>query len=170
MTQQTIAEHPGGEQHAARVRIDAADKLLRRKDDALSGFAALLFGDVVPEDLVAYEPAELAALAREALTFLATRKAGAAKVRFDTPAPEGDRLKSIAVIEIVNDDMPFLLDSVMGELTRLGVAPRLVAHPILVVKRDKAGRLTSPPEAPRRADGETRESFIHLHVDRIDDG
>ena len=45
------------------------------------------------------------------------------------------------MIEIVNDDMPFLVDSVMGELTERGLAVRLVAHPILAVERDKSGKL-----------------------------
>lgn len=169
MTQAKTADRPVGEERAARARIDAAGKLLRGKTEALDGFAALLFGHVAPEDLVVYEPSELAALARDAHAFLATRKAGEPKVRFVTPPLEGDRLKSIAVIEIVNDDMPFLLDSVMGELAQHGVVPHLVAHPILAVKRDKAGRLTAPPEAPRRMAGETRESFIHIHVERIVD-
>jgi glutamate dehydrogenase len=168
MTQQRIAERPGGEERAARSRIDTAEKFLR-KSDTPGNFAALLFGRVVPEDLIAYEPSELAALAREAYAFLATRKTGAPKIRFDNPSAEGDRLKSISVVEIVNDDMPFLLDSVMGELTRRGLVPVLVAHPILTVMRDnKTGKLTAPPEEGRRSeDGETRESFIHIHVQRV---
>ena len=46
------------------------------------------------------------------------------------------------MIEIVNDDMPFLLDSVMGELAERGVEARLVVHPVFTVTRDPSGRLT----------------------------
>ena len=49
-------------------------------------FAALLFGRAAPEDLVGYDAAELAALAREAWAFLAARKPGAPKIRFEQPA------------------------------------------------------------------------------------
>src|SRR5438093_216227 len=97
-----------GDEHAARVLIDAAGKLLKdERGGAPVGFAALLFGRAAPEDLTGYEPGELAALARAAFAFLATRKPGAAKVRFEQPeAGSGKRLKAISVIEIANDDMP----------------------------------------------------------------
>ena len=59
---------------------------------------------------------------------------GAPKVRIATPAASaGERLQQISVIEIVNDDMPFLLDSVMGELAERGVEVRLVVHPVFTV-------------------------------------
>ena len=43
----------------------------------------------------------------------------------------------MTVIEIVNDDMPFLVDSVMGELAERRLEVRLVAHPVLGVARDR---------------------------------
>src|SRR4029078_13619652 len=115
MNQQAITSRPGSEERAARARIDAAAKLLRSdKGNVPAEFVALLFGRAAPEDLVGYEAAELAVLAREAWAFVATRKAGAPKIRLEQPkASDGEHLKSISVIEIVNDDMPFLVDSVM---------------------------------------------------------
>src|SRR3954447_17752697 len=171
MNQQAIVDRPDREDRAARARIDAAAKLLRGgKSDVPDDFVALLFGRGAPEDLVTYEAAELAALARDAWAFVATRKAAAPKIRFEQPkAADGERLKSISVIEIVNDDMPFLVDSVMAELTERGLAPRLVVHPILAVSRDKAGRLTSARAEAGRNKDETRESFIHVHVARVED-
>ena len=171
MNQQAIVDRPDREDRAARARIDAAAKLLRgRKSDVPDDFVALLFGRAAPEDLVGYEAAELAALAREAWAFVATRKPAAPKIRFEQPkASDGEHLKSISVIEIVNDDMPFLVDSVMAELTDRGLAPRLVVHPILAVARDKAGRLTTAPSEAGRNKDEARESFIHVHVARIED-
>src|SRR4051794_3370347 len=106
-----------GDEHVARALIDAAGKLMKDADTP-ANFAALLFGRAAPEDLAGYEPAELAALARSAFAFIATRKPGTAQVRFEQPQAEaGERLKSISVIEVANDNMPFLLDSVMGEVT-----------------------------------------------------
>src|SRR3954447_9196432 len=172
MNQQAIVDRPDREDRAARARIDAAAKLLRGgKSDVPDDFVALLFGRAAPEDLVGYEAAELAALAREAWAFVAARKPGAPKIGIAQPkASDGEHLKSVSVIEIVNDDMPFLVDSVMAELTERGLAPRLVAHPILAVSRDKAGKLTAAPTEAGRSKDETRESFIHLHVGRVDDG
>jgi glutamate dehydrogenase len=170
MDQQTITSRPGSEERAARARIDAAAKLLRGDKSNVPGeFAALLFGRAAPEDLVGYDAAELAVLAREAWVFLAARKPSTPKIRFEQPAQGGEHLNSISVIEIVNDDMPFLVDSVMAELTERGLSPRLVVHPILAVARDKTGKLSGPPAEAGKSKDETRESFIHIHVARIDD-
>src|SRR5205823_6615925 len=111
-----------------------------------------------------------AALAREAWAFLATRKPGAPKIRFESPkASDGEHLKSISVIEIVNNDMPFLVDSVMGELTERGLVTRLIVHPIIEVERDKTGKLKGPPKAAGSNRDAARESLIHIHVSRVDD-
>src|ERR1043165_6124509 len=110
MTQHMTAEHSSPEQRSVRARVGAAGKLLREgKIDVPDGFAALLFGRAAPEDVVRYDAAELAALAHEAWTFFSVRKSGAVKIKFESPdATIGDHLKTISVIEIINDDMPFL--------------------------------------------------------------
>ena len=171
MNQQAISNRPGGEERAARTRIDAAAKLLRGdKTNVPEGFTALLLGRTASEDLVGYEAVELAALTREAWAFLSVRQPGVPKIRVEFPrASDGEHLKLVSVIEIVNDDMPFLVDSVMAELTERGLATRLVAHPILAVERDKAGKLSAPPSESANKKGEPRESFIHIHVERIED-
>ena len=169
MTQHVTAERSSAEERSARARIGAAAKLLRdAKSDAPDGFVALIFGRAAPEDLVRYDAAELAALASSASAFFTMRKPGSAKIRFESPdASLGDHLKTISVIEIVNDDMPFLVDSVMGELNECGLDIRLVAHPIVATERDKSGKLKFAPTEAKSRNGDPRESFIHIHVDRI---
>jgi glutamate dehydrogenase len=73
--------------------------------------------------------------------------------------------KTIAVIEIVNDDMPFLVDSVMGEIADRKLTVRLVAHPVFGVRRD--GPKLTAMEAARGGDS-VRESFIHIHSEPLD--
>ena len=63
--------------------------------------------------------------------------------------------------------MPFLVDSVMAELAERGIDVRLVVHPVFAVARDPQGRLVDFKAVP--VPGSARESFIHIHVDRIDD-
>src|SRR5262245_24745281 len=147
MTQHVAADRSSSEDRSARARIGAAGKLLRdSKSGVPDGFAALLLARTAPEDLVRYDAAELAALTREAWTFVGTRKPGETKIRVESPdASWGEHLKTISVIEIVNDDMPFLVDSVMGELAERGLDIRLVAHPIIAAERDKSGKLKSEP-------------------------
>ena len=126
-------------------------------------FFAALYGRAPPDDLERYRPEELAAIGEEAWTFLAERKPGAAKIAF-TPA----RLTpGVTVLDVLNDDMPFLVDSVLGELSERGVDIRFLVHPVLTVERDEAGRLTAF-NGIRKGEGR-RESFIHIHVQGIDD-
>ena len=70
----------------------------------------------------------------------------------------------MSVIEIVNDDMPFLFDSVMGELAERRLTVQLVAHPVFGVWRDGANlAVLGAPDAA----GSARESFIHIHLEPI---
>jgi len=59
------------------------------------------------------------------------------------PGPQIPRGVSYSVIEIVTDDMPFLVDSVTSELTREGRAIQLVAHPLFAVTRDATHELSA---------------------------
>src|SRR6185312_4141694 len=65
--------------------------------------------------------------------------------------------------EIVNDDMPFLVDSVMGEITERRLDVYLVAHPMFGVSR--SGNKLAGIGAPDAAGA--RESFIHIHLSPI---
>ena len=158
------------EEHAAALLIAAAQALLsERRPDIPRDFATGLFSRAVPEDLVPYDGREIATLAESAWSFLAERAPGRPKLRIESPAErDGERLRTVSVLEIVNDDMPFLLDSILGELSEQGVEVRLVVHPVFAVMRDGANRLTGF-EGERPVPGALRESFIHIHLERIAD-
>ena len=164
-----------------QIPASAEDKGLRQLIDKTGqflkgtavpdGFVARLFARASLEDIAVYNPSELAALATEAYDFLAVRTPGVPKIRIYSPepAPDTDRTRAISVIELLNDDMPFLVDSIMAELAARNIAVRLVVHPILTVARDQSGRLDRiAPEEPT-AETLLRESLMHIHVDRIDD-
>jgi glutamate dehydrogenase len=67
---------------------------------------------------------------------------------------------------IVNDDMPFLVDSIAAAVAAHGLAVHSIIHPILSVRRDADGRLTDILD--RSASGERRESMIYMEIDRAD--
>ncbi|HMK80842.1 MAG TPA: NAD-glutamate dehydrogenase [Xanthobacteraceae bacterium] len=160
------------EERAARRLIEQASNILKGLRGGIpESFAALLYAGAVPEDLVRYEARELADLAEAAWLFAQERKPGAPKIRFEArTGPLGaERVKSVSIIEILNTDMPFLLDSVMGELTAQGLEVRLVLHPIFTVERDHTGALTGFRGEGPAIGVARRESFIHIHVERIED-
>ncbi len=76
------------------------------------------------------------------------------------------------IIEMVNDDMPFLVDSINLALTERALTLHFLAHPIFAVSRDATGTLRAVHEARRamlRGAKQRLESFQHLEVDRIVD-
>jgi glutamate dehydrogenase len=162
--------HASDEESAARELVRQAALLVENSGDLPRGFVSALFGRAAAEDLVAYSAQEIAALARASFGHLQKRVPGVASVRVSNPQPVAGTksLEAVTVIEICNDDMPFLLDSVLGEIAAQGPTARLVAHPMFTVERDKAGKLLAwKGEAPAKAK-EHRESFIHVHIERID--
>jgi glutamate dehydrogenase len=92
------------------------------------------------------------------------RAAGQAKIEIINP-PKVRR----TVVHIVNDDMPFLVDSVTAELSRQGFAVHLLIHPILRVRRDAAGKLAELRAAGKTTADPTRtsaESWMRIEIDQ----
>jgi glutamate dehydrogenase len=120
----------------------------------------------VPDEDLAGDPAELAAAALDHLAWARTRRPGAAKIRAFNPVPDENGWSSRhTVVQLVNDDMPFLVDSVTNVLNRLGHGILLTVHPLLPVRRDGRGVLkelysSKPPPGART------ESFIHVEIAR----
>ncbi len=151
------------EENPAQASLAEADALLHgRRPDIPATFVSQLYARAVPEDVARYAAADLAELGERAWDFFSQRKPAAPKIRCETVtlAVSGVR-QTVTVIEAVNDDMPFLLDSVMGELAERRIDVLLVAHPVFGVTREDS-RLCALG-APGASHG-TRESFIHVHV------
>jgi glutamate dehydrogenase len=154
--------------------LSAASQALADKSRRLTppGMVSCLFGRAPVEDLAQYTPDALASLATSAHEHLmAPRRPGHWDIRLlDFEMVTDEHRREYTVVQVVNDDMPFLLDSTLSELTEQGYEPHLVAHPILAVKRDDEGELVAfEGEAtltPRPAI--QRESLIHIHIDRVD--
>ncbi len=101
-----------------------------------------------------------AALAADMLEFARARKRGKPNIRLFNPNQKEHGWESPhTVVQIINDDMPFLVDSVTMALAEQGLGVHVLGHPVLRVARDKAGKLTG------LGDGDA-ESFIHLEIDR----
>ncbi|MFN5821138.1 MAG: glutamate dehydrogenase, partial [Novosphingobium sp.] len=69
-------------------------------------------------------------------------------------------------IGVVNDDMPFLVDSIATTVAAQGLTIDRLVHPVLPVRRDGAGMLTAVVQGD--AAGEKRESMVYLETRRAD--
>ncbi|MBJ6980669.1 NAD-glutamate dehydrogenase [Luteimonas sp. MC1572] len=128
-------------------------------DDA-SAFANAFYLRLTEDELPLHDADGWAALANDFLDFARKRKPGTASVRMFNPTLAQHGWESAhTVLQVVNDDMPFLVDSVTMALADLGVGVHVLGHPVLQVRRDKTGKLLSLGEG-------AAESVMHLEIDR----
>ncbi|HEV8678524.1 MAG TPA: NAD-glutamate dehydrogenase, partial [Stellaceae bacterium] len=156
----TKAALVGEAQILAETQGEAAERAL------LPRFIADLYEHAPPSDIALRSPADLCGAALALWRFATLRPRGSAKLRVYNPAGIRDGWSSPhTIVEIINDDMPFLVDSVTAAIDASGRETRLVIHPILNVSRDAAGSLVAldPPA------GGLRESWMQIAVTREPD-
>jgi glutamate dehydrogenase len=150
------------------------ERLSADQAERVAAFARQLYQRVDPEDLLERDVADLYGAALAQWGFIARRQPGVAKVRVYSPRFEEHGWRSPhTIVELITDDMPFLVDSVTMELNRHGLTIHLPIHPILVVRRDAGGELVellpaeeTSKEPPQVPPGALREACIHIEVDR----
>ena len=148
------------------------EKLIAAKTSAAQLEQAKLFvakycNGVDAEDFVARDAVEWAALSLSHLAFGSEFQRGAPKMRIFTPrAVENGWDAASTVIEFVNDDMPFLVDSIAMEINRQGIAIELILHPLFDATRDQHGALVKLDNVKG---GKHIESWIHVEIERITD-
>ena len=100
-------------------------------------FAEQAAADVIADELPELTTAGLAANLADFWGFGERRRGRKPLVRI-APALEAAE-PGLDRLEIIQDDCPFLVDSVMGEIADQGLAVRAMFHPIVEVRRDRAG-------------------------------
>jgi glutamate dehydrogenase len=141
-------------------------KSLRNKKD-INGYLRRYFADVPYEDMQNRLPKIMGQAAVAHLDFAKTRKAGQPLLRIFNPNEDTHGYQSaFTIVEMVNDDMPFLVDSVSAAISRHGLAIHMTVHPIYRVHRDARGKLTGLATS---GNGGRVESFIRFVVDRESD-
>ena len=130
-----------------------------RQDEAVK-FATAFYKRMEADEYPHHEPDAWAALASDMLDFARLRKPGNANVRVFNANRKAHGWESPhTVLQIVNDDMPFLVDSVSMALAELGIGVHVLGHPVVRISRDKSGRLTAVGEGKA-------ESLMLLELDR----
>jgi glutamate dehydrogenase len=159
------------ETHLAEIAELISSKLGATQRTAADVFAKQYCSGLDREDLIARDVPSWAALAVNHLKFAQAFQHGAPKLRIFNPvAAEHGFASTSTIVEFVNDDMPFLVDSIMMELLRQGVDTRLVLHPLFAVTRDQHGELVSMSDAAQGIKaGTSSESWIHVEIERMTD-
>ena len=151
------------------------------RDADLAAYLKRYYRHVADEDLAQRDPVDLAGAALSHRQLAAHRGGGQANVRVFTPTVEKNGWQTgHTVVEIVIEDMPFLVDSVTAELNRADRSIHLVVHPTVVVRRTIEGDLrevldvsastvSTGAKDPSWPDDATVESWIHMEVDRETD-
>lgn len=123
------------------------------------------FRRVPIDDLASEAPQTLAAIVISQLEFLKQRNPGERLIRVFNPTLDSEGWDSPhTIIEMVNDDMPFLVDTASLTLSEMEMGVHLIIHPVIHVGRDDTGQLTSI-YAKKTASG-ISESIIQFQVDR----
>ena len=175
---------------AEQLKRDLIDRVVERAQQRLDAdraervarFVKQFYAHTPPDDLLGEEPDSLYGAALAVFSFGKTRESGTAKVRVYNPHLEEHGYHTPhTVVEIVNDDMPFLVDSVTARLASMAGQVHLMIHPIVRVVRDDKGELQDVAEAVRTADTVApneaaasastaeesdvrRESFMHMEI------
>ncbi|WP_030271988.1 NAD-glutamate dehydrogenase [Streptomyces sp. NRRL B-24484] len=147
---------------------------------ALAAFLHHYYLHTAPEDLVDRDPVDVYGAAASHYRLGLKRPQGTAEVRVHTPTVEENGWScGHTVVEVVTDDMPFLVDSVTNELTRLDRGIHLVVHPQLAVRRDITGKLLEILDVDACSRSQAAgtewpadavvESWMHIEIDRETD-
>ncbi|MBB6378786.1 glutamate dehydrogenase [Pseudonocardia eucalypti] len=148
---------------ARRVLAQARDA-----DPSIAELTELYFRHTPPEDLAAAEPRQVVAAVRAHRELATQRSHGRPVLRVRDGAEQLGR--ACTVVEIVTDDMPFLVESVVAAVGRSGAFVQRVMHPIVAVRRSLSGELSDvlPDANPNDPPSGTQlESWMHLETDPL---
>lgn len=153
-------------QTIARVIDHAREKLPSERMEATERFLRRYYAAASSDDLAGVAVKTLYGAAVSHMNFARQRPPGQAKIRVYNPTLDEDGWQSRhTVVEIVNDDMPFLVDSVVAALNRQDLTIHTLLHPIIRVQRDADGRCIGLPED----EGDVNvpaESYMLIEVSR----
>ncbi|MFZ0091742.1 MAG: NAD-glutamate dehydrogenase [Solirubrobacteraceae bacterium] len=144
-----------------------SDRLAGEPPATYREFVRQFYHWVPAQDLTGRRPEDLSGAVVAQWRTARVRAGGEAKVKVYNPERERDGWASpFTVVEIVSDDMPFIVDTVTMELSRQRYGIELVIHPVMRVVRDHHGELLKVLPARSESPGFVAESVIHVEVAR----
>jgi glutamate dehydrogenase len=159
-----------------RALVETVAGLAAERSDAVRGKALAqvirqFYAHVPPDDLMSRDAENLYGAATSLWDFAQQRRPGHAKIRvFNPRATEHGWHAGRTIVEIANDDMPFLVDSVTAALNGIDLIVHLIIHPVLRLRRDAKGEVVELlDETAGDGDGSLRESLMHVEISEQND-
>ncbi|WP_339892311.1 NAD-glutamate dehydrogenase [Neptuniibacter pectenicola] len=165
-------------------RVDEKDKLLEllcgeiknrliaeRAGDLIE-FAKLYYSSASLIDLKEWKLEDLYGSTLACWQFIQVRKREQAKVRVFNPDYEQHGWQSThTIIEVLQEDMPFVVDSLRMELNRRNLTIHAIHNAVLTMKRNETGELIDALDKDSRtknngAKNTHRECLVSIQVDR----
>jgi glutamate dehydrogenase len=135
-------------------------------------FTRILLARTPVEELSEKPASAWAGMAVSLLKYWRERRGNEIKVRVYNPNIDAHGWESSrTVVEVVNDDMPFLVDSAGIAIQKSALLSHLIIHPVLSANRDAGGNLlsfdaASLDQAAKQA-GKKNESIMHFQLERV---
>ncbi|MBK6637961.1 MAG: NAD-glutamate dehydrogenase [Rhodocyclaceae bacterium] len=130
--------------------------------------AGIFFGAIDSGDLASRSVSSWVEIVLGYLAFADTYSAGAPKLRIVDPVTDAQGWGAgTSLVQVINADKPFLVDSVTMELHRQGYHPQLVVHPLIAATRSADGCLAGLTVPQAGSSG--AESWIHVEIERVPD-
>ena len=150
-----------------RLAAEARKRVPADQAESAEHFVRRYFAHVASDDIIYSNFDTLLGGALSLWDFGTQRIPGTAKVRLFNPSAEKNKWETQhTVVEIVNDDMPFLVDSVTAEISRRDRKIHLLLHPIIHAVRNPDGSRTEVT-ATLPGDAQSRpESYMHIEIDQ----
>jgi len=150
---------------SGRLTRESTKVLGAKKAAPFLPFIACYYTDVALQDIEDEKSTSLIGAAHSHYSFAAKREKGKPSVRVYTPtAKDYSWSQPHTVIEIITDDMPFLVDSTTAALNQLKLIVHLVIHPMYTCERDARGNLVRVLERGDSSDKAINESFMRFEI------
>lgn len=138
--------------------------LTRPKVATVDGLQEALLGNALAGELDGFSAEDQASAASFITEVAAQRRPGELAIRLESTGGEAGRRRMR--LAIINDDMPFLVDSVANAIAAKHLTIHRLLHPVVCVDRDDKGKLLSLE--PLCDDEARRESMMYIELDRAD--
>ncbi|RJQ92323.1 NAD-glutamate dehydrogenase [Amycolatopsis panacis] len=168
----TDAGAPSGTTSPEQIRDELVEAAAARAPE-IAELIRLYYRHIPADEIVGDDPVALVGAVRSHLQLAGQRMPGRPAVRLLNPTTAEDGwTREATVVQVVTDDMPYLVDSITAEFARDGVQVHRIVHPIVVVSRGLTGELeglhldADPGDPPA---GAAAESWMYAEIDLVTD-